>query len=109
MEYGLFLNGQLSQIGGIRPLTVALYATLHGFHLYVLRTNVAEFGIPRHEFLRAPELEGTACSGGHLHPWYKNPTLLNQESYDNRCPSDRVRHVRGVDYATFGFGPSSRL
>jgi dTDP-4-amino-4,6-dideoxygalactose transaminase len=74
---GLYLNQQLSQIPGIRPLHIPEYATECAFHIYILRFEADVFGISREDFVAALIAEGIPCSTGYSFPLYRNPMFAD--------------------------------
>jgi len=87
---GLYLNRELAQIPGLRPLRIPPYATRHAFHIYALRFDEAGFGIDRATFLAAMAAEGIPCSSGYGSPLYRNPMFAGMDYPDN-CPvAERV-------------------
>jgi len=66
-----YLNRQLSNIPGIRPLPIPENVTRHAYHLYVFRFDEEAFGgLDRDLFVKALESEGIPCSGGY-NPLYR--------------------------------------
>jgi dTDP-4-amino-4,6-dideoxygalactose transaminase len=61
-----YLTERLSWIEGLTPPVMAPWATLHGYHLYVMKYDSAAFGDrSREEFLDALEAEGIPCTPGY--------------------------------------------
>lgn len=101
MENGMFLNRELGAIPGILPLRVIDGVDAHSFHIYVLRINEQELGIPRNTFLQALAAEGIPCFGGYQHPLYQNPMFLNKDFYPKGCPISCGHYNVPIDYAAF--------
>jgi dTDP-4-amino-4,6-dideoxygalactose transaminase len=79
MANARYLNHALRDIPGIAPLQWPSYATVHSFHIYILRFREEEFGISRSLFISALNSEGIPCSSGYAHPLYKNELFLQRE------------------------------
>lgn len=63
------LSERLSGIEGITPPVLAPWATLHGYHLYIMKYDSEAFGgRSRQEFLDALNAEGIPCSPGYTLP-----------------------------------------
>jgi dTDP-4-amino-4,6-dideoxygalactose transaminase len=61
-----YLDRELPQIDGIRPLRRDPRVTAHAHHLYIFRYNAAGFGgLPRDRFIQAVRAEGIPCHGGY--------------------------------------------
>jgi dTDP-4-amino-4,6-dideoxygalactose transaminase len=61
-----YLSSRLSEIEGIQPPVVAPWATMHGYHLYIMRYDPAGFGgRSRGDFLKALSAEGVDCTSGY--------------------------------------------
>ncbi|MHB9023291.1 MAG: DegT/DnrJ/EryC1/StrS family aminotransferase [Armatimonadota bacterium] len=99
---GRFLAEKLSYIQGITPVELDPRATRVSFHLFCMHYHPAAFaGLPRDEFIEALNAEGIPCSGGYLHPLYRNPlflnwtapyggTRLNYADFIERCPASEA-------------------
>ncbi len=97
------LDAGFSKIPGMlippRPAAV----TRRSWHMYLFRYDAEAFGgLPREKFLEALEAEGVPCSGGYLHPVYKNPCF--QTLNDSPRPEDKflsdLCNQRGIHYNT---------
>lgn len=76
---GLYLNGRLAEIPGIRPMTRGLGEDRHSYHLYPFRYDAAAFGgVPRVRFLAALAAEGVPCAPGYTVPLYRQSFFLNK-------------------------------
>lgn len=90
---GFYLNQQLSEIPGIRPLHIPDYAAECAFHIYIMRFDAESFGISREDFVAALTAEGIPCSTGYSFPLYRNPMFADDTSghdysgYTAICPS----------------------
>lgn len=75
-ENGGFLDEQLAQIEGIRPMRREPYMTRICHHVYAFLYDEKAFGgVPRDHFIEALRAEGVEASGGYSHPLYKNPAF----------------------------------
>jgi dTDP-4-amino-4,6-dideoxygalactose transaminase len=100
-ENARYLNNELRQIPGIRPLELLPGADVPAWHIYVVRFHEEEFGIPRSLFLDALAKEGIECFGGYEHPLYRNPMFLKQDFYPRGCPVRCGHYNEPLDYAAF--------
>ena len=82
------LNRALADVPGIHPQARDPRVTRRSHHMYFFRFVSSEFGgITRQQFLDALNAEGIPCSGGYLHPMYKNACF--QTLNDNPRPENR--------------------
>jgi dTDP-4-amino-4,6-dideoxygalactose transaminase len=101
MANGVYLASQLGKIPGLKPLRLPPYATTATFHLFVMRFDELEFGIPRSAFLQALQAEGIPCSSGYAFPLYKNPLFLNHDFYPNKQTGNTLGPILPINYAAF--------
>jgi len=96
-ENGLYLNEQLAEIPGIRPLQRNRGETRHSYHLYIFRYDSEVFGASRDTFLSALNAEGIPSFSGYGPPLYKQPVFVNKAfgSFDGWRKSRA-----DLDYAT---------
>lgn len=100
-ENAAVLDAALKDVPGIHLPPRPAAVTRRSYHMYLFRYNAEEFGgLPRAKFLEALNAEGVSCSGGYLHPVYKNPCF--QTLNDNPRPEDKflseLCNSRGVRY-----------
>lgn len=100
MENARYLNQALEGIPGIAPLSWPSYATVHAFHIYILRFREKEFGISRESFLKALNKEGVPCFGGYAHPLYKNELFLGK-NFDAPGSRSASHPAEAIDYRQF--------
>jgi dTDP-4-amino-4,6-dideoxygalactose transaminase len=73
-ENGTYLNGLLSKIDGITPLTRGLGETIHSYHIYIFKYDKTKFnGLSKQEFSKMLAAEGVPCFMGYPEPLYKQP------------------------------------
>jgi len=78
-ENAKFLDEQLSQIEGIKPLRREPYMTRISWHGYSFLYDGDAFGgVPRDRFLQALNAEGVIAGGGYSHTLYKNPLFMER-------------------------------
>ena len=76
---GIYLNGQLARIRGIRPMARGLGEDRHSYHLYLFRYEREAFGgAPRSRFVAALAAEGVPCSEGYTLPLYRQEFFLQK-------------------------------
>jgi dTDP-4-amino-4,6-dideoxygalactose transaminase len=66
------LSRLLADIPGLRPCRRDPRATQVDYHLYMLRYDEQEWGVPRSAVLKAMAAEGVPCSSGYV-PLYRQP------------------------------------
>lgn len=101
-ENAAVLNEALEDLPGIHLPPRPDAVTRRSWHMYLFRYDAEEFGgLPRAKFLEALQAEGVPCSGGYLHPVYKNPCF--QTLNDSPRPEDKflsdLCNSRGIRYA----------
>jgi dTDP-4-amino-4,6-dideoxygalactose transaminase len=101
---GLYLASRLLSIPGLHPQRRPPECTRHGYHLFMLRLDPAEFGAPRDAVLQALEAEGIPCSGGYGFPLPDQP-LFRNKAFGPYLTGDADR----LDYGRPGCGISRRL
>jgi dTDP-4-amino-4,6-dideoxygalactose transaminase len=75
-ENAAYLSGLLDDVPGITPPYVAPYATMHGYHHYMLLYDAARFGgRSRDEFIRALNAEGIPAGSGYAQPLADAPQM----------------------------------
>jgi len=72
-ENGLYMAERLSAVPGIHPQARTADCTRHGYHLFALRIDPAEFGAPREAFLEALNGEGIPAAAAYPVPLYRQP------------------------------------
>lgn len=78
-ENGRLLSELLASLPGVKPLTRAPEATLHPYHLFILRYDPTAFnGLPKQEFARMLAAEGVPAFMGYPQPLYKQPLFQNK-------------------------------
>lgn len=100
-ENAAALEAELATIPGIHFPARPAAVTRRSWHMYLFRYNAEEFGgLPRAKFLEALQAEGVPCSGGYIHPVYKNPafqTLNASPRREDKALAD-LCNSRGVRY-----------
>jgi dTDP-4-amino-4,6-dideoxygalactose transaminase len=68
-ENAAYLSEALDEIDGITPPQWRPWVTQHGYHLYMMLYDPAQFGgHSRDEFVRALDAEGISCTPGYKRP-----------------------------------------
>jgi len=107
---GQYLAALLAGIPGIHPQQRTPGCTRHSYHLFMLRLDPRQFGVPRAAVLKALEAEGIPCSAGygfslHHQPMFRNkafgPYLPEQSTKldysKTHCPvSDLICREQGI-------------
>ena len=97
---GRYLAARLREYG-LQPAVLDERATKVSFHLFMFRYVPEEFGgMSREEFITALTAEGIPCSGGYVHPLYRNPMFLNKDFWKGSFPCV-APYAREFDYAEF--------
>lgn len=92
-ENGTYLNGLLSGIEGITPLTRGLGETVHSYHIYIFKYDKSKFnGLSKVEFSKMLAAEGVPCFMGYPQPLYKQPLFQNKNFMCYAIPEE-------VDYS----------
>jgi dTDP-4-amino-4,6-dideoxygalactose transaminase len=92
-ENGTYLNGLLSVIDGITPLTRGLGETVHSYHIYIFKYDKSKFnGLSKVEFSKMLAAEGVPCFMGYPQPLYKQPLFQNKNFMCYAIPEE-------VDYS----------
>ena len=90
---GSYLNGILSKIDGITPLSRGLGETIHSYHIYIFKYDQSKFnGLSRVELARMLAAEGVPCFMAYPEPLYKQPLFLKKNFMCYAIPE-------GVDYS----------
>jgi dTDP-4-amino-4,6-dideoxygalactose transaminase len=92
----LSLQAQLAAAPGITPQRRPAYPIRHGNHLFHIRYDAAQFGVPREIFLRALRAEGVPASSGYPVPLYRQPLFASAQftpygAVQPRVPYDQVQ------------------
>lgn len=108
-ENGRYLTSLLESVKGIKPLIRSEYATLHTYHLYILRYVKEAFnGLSKKEFAAILAAEGVPAFMGYPEPLYKQPVFQKKNflcyaipeyvDYTNvRCPvAEKACYEEGV-------------
>lgn len=68
-ENAAYLSEQLQRIEGVTPPHVARGVTMHAYHLYMMKVDMAAFGgRTREELVAALDAEGIPCTSGYTQP-----------------------------------------
>lgn len=62
---GRYLAGRLARLPGVHPQKRPAACTRHSYHLFMLRLDEVEFGVPRAAVIEALRAEGVPCSPGY--------------------------------------------
>lgn len=108
-ENGRYLTTLLKSVKGIEPLVRSQEATLHTYHLYILRYDKKAFnGLSKKEFAAMLAAEGVPAFMGYPQPLYKQPVFQKKNfmcyaipdyvDYTNvRCPvAEKACYEEGV-------------
>jgi dTDP-4-amino-4,6-dideoxygalactose transaminase len=107
---GRLLASCLARLPGVFPQARPDDCLRHSYHLFMLRLDSDQFGVPRAAVLRALQAEGIPCSGGyalslHQQPMFRNkafgpylPGIHRQLDYrKTHCPiSDLICEQQGM-------------
>ncbi|MEO6284500.1 MAG: DegT/DnrJ/EryC1/StrS family aminotransferase [Dyadobacter sp.] len=78
-ENGLYLNQLLENIEGITPLQRNESITLHCYHIYIFKYDLAKFGgLPKDSFAEMLAAEGVPSFKGYPQPLYRQPLFQNK-------------------------------
>ncbi len=94
---GRYLDEQLSQIKGLRPMRSDPRQELHPRHLYMFRFDADEFGLPREQFLERLKAEGVPASGGYPVGLHQQP-LYSGQGLREQIPGPAMPHLLAHDY-----------
>jgi perosamine synthetase len=73
----------------------------HVYHVYGMRYNAQQVGLPRQTFVKALRAEGIPLGTGYPHPLYENPLFKERIAYgDKGCPYTCGWYTGNVQYAT---------
>ena len=99
---GRYLAERLRRdLRGVMPMRLDDRATRIAFHLFMFRCDLREFGgMTRADFIAALGAEGIPCSGGYVHPLYRNPMFLRKDFFKGGFPCV-APFAREIDYAAF--------
>ncbi|HAC92078.1 MAG TPA: aminotransferase DegT [Planctomycetaceae bacterium] len=75
---GLYLADQLSRLPGLYPQKRPATCTRHSYHLFMLRMDAAQLGVPRAAVLQALQAEGIPCSAGYGYSLHHQPLFRNK-------------------------------
>lgn len=76
---GEFLAGELSKIGGVKPLKRDDRITKRGYYFFIIRYDEAQFGgVPKDKFIEALRAEGVPCYSGYGMPLYRQPAFKRE-------------------------------
>lgn len=91
---GRRLAARLDSIPGVYPQLRSTECSRHSYHLFLMRIDPAEWGVPRAAVLKALMAEGVPVSAGYALPLYRQPLFLNK-AFGPYLPEARKR----LDYA----------
>ena len=93
-ENGRYLTSLLESVKGIKPLIRSQHATLHTYHLYILRYDKSAFGgLSKKEFAAMLSAEGVPAFMGYPQPLYKQP-VFQQKNFLCYAIPDYVDYTR---------------
>lgn len=95
-----YLSAGLCGIGGVFPTVQDRRATLHGYHIYMLRYDEQSNDLSRKKFVEALVAEGIPAFSGYTFPLYKNPMFLEKRFINGSFPLG-TRYHDDIDYAAF--------
>lgn len=75
---GRYLAERLAKIPGLHPQKRSSACTRHSYHLFMLRVDGDEFGVPRGAVIEALRAEGIPCSPGYGFSLPQQPMFLNR-------------------------------
>jgi dTDP-4-amino-4,6-dideoxygalactose transaminase len=94
---GRYLDDCLGRIRGLSPMRRDSRQQLHSHHLYMIRYDGAEFGLPRARFLAALAAEGVPCGGGYAIPLHHQP-LFTGRGVRGLAEGATMPHLASYDY-----------
>ena len=100
---GRYLASKLSKLPGLHSQRRPASCTRHSYHLFLMRVEAEEFGVPRAAVLRALQAEGIPCSGGYGFSLYQQP-MFRKKAFGPYLPKASAR----LDYRNIRC-PSSDL
>jgi dTDP-4-amino-4,6-dideoxygalactose transaminase len=91
---GKYLNGLLTPIDGIAPLTRGHGETVHTYHLFIFRYDKSKFGgVSKKEFAEMLAAEGVPAFMGYPKPIYEQPVFQHKNFMCYALP-DTVDYTR---------------
>ena len=87
---GQYLAERLSKLPGIHPQKRPSDCTRHSYHLFMMRVDGKEFGVPRELLLKALRAEGIPCSGGYGFSLPQQP-LFRNKAFGPYLPKARAK------------------
>lgn len=100
---GCYLAERLrAETDGLAPTKLDARVTRMSYHLFMARYRPEAFGgMPREDFLAAMNAEGIPCSGGYVHPLFRNPMFLKKDFWKGGFPCVPP-FAADIEYADFG-------
>jgi len=110
-ENGCYLNNQLLEIEGVRPMRTDPYVTRNALHIYMFQYTGEGFkGLSRDRFLKTMQAEGIPVSGGYGRTLYQHPLFTHPESGLNKGYPLAARFSgREIDYHQVRYPEAERL
>ncbi len=75
---GRYLAARLKKLPGLHPQLRPPDCARHSHHLFMMRIDAAEFGVPRDKAVEALRAEGIPCSGGYGYSLNQQPLFKNK-------------------------------
>jgi dTDP-4-amino-4,6-dideoxygalactose transaminase len=85
---GQYLATRLSKLPGLHPQKRSAACTRHSYHLFLLRLDARQFGLPREKLLEALQAEGIPCSGGYAMSLPAQP-MFSKKAFGPYLPASR--------------------
>jgi dTDP-4-amino-4,6-dideoxygalactose transaminase len=87
---GRYLDARLAALPGLHPQKRPADCTRHSYHLFMLRLDGQEFGVPRAAVLKALQAEGIPCSGGYGFSLFRQH-MFRRKAFGPFLPKEAVR------------------
>ncbi|MBE0541150.1 MAG: DegT/DnrJ/EryC1/StrS family aminotransferase [Verrucomicrobia bacterium] len=75
---GQYLAARIAQLPGLYPQQRPADCTRHSYHLFMLRIDSKQFGVPRAAVIKALQAEGIPCSAGYGWSLHQQPMFHNK-------------------------------
>jgi dTDP-4-amino-4,6-dideoxygalactose transaminase len=75
---GRYLAARLAALPGLHPQRRPAFCSRHAYHLFMLRVDAREFGVPRGALIEALRAEGIPCSAGYGYSLPQQPMFRDR-------------------------------